>query len=106
MYADKITKSMQAKLDENSLRRQTQKKDKKDHKITPTSISKIIDKGLRPDLPEEAKKAKLDLKKIPKDEYRRLVKDLSAQMVLASANLEFEKADELRDIIADIKSKM
>lgn len=42
------------------------------------------------DLPEEAKRAKLDLKKIPKDEYKTLVKDLTAQMDLAAANLQFE----------------
>ncbi|MGZ6005643.1 MAG: UvrB/UvrC motif-containing protein, partial [Candidatus Saccharimonadales bacterium] len=49
---------------------------------------------------------KLDLKKIPKDEYGHLIKDLTAQMDLAAANLEFEKAAELRDIITDIKSKL
>jgi excinuclease ABC subunit B len=35
-----------------------------------------------------------------------LIKDLSAQMDMAAANLEFEKAAELRDIITDIKSKI
>lgn len=58
------------------------------------------------DMPEEAKRAKLDLKKIPKDEYKSLVRDLSAQMELAAANLQFETAAELRDLIADIKAKM
>ena len=61
---------------------------------------------MRPDLPEEAKRAKLDLKKIPKDEYKTLLRDLTSQMDLAAANLEFEKAAELRDIINDIKAKM
>jgi excinuclease ABC subunit B len=58
---------------------------------------------MRPDLPEEAKKAKLDLKKIPKDEYGHLIRDLSAQMELAAANLEFEKAAELRDRVRALK---
>jgi excinuclease ABC subunit B len=35
-----------------------------------------------------------------------LIKDLTAQMELAAANLEFEKAAELRDIVVDIKKKM
>ena len=52
------------------------------------------------------KKKKLDLKKIPKDEYSHLIKDLTSQMELASANLEFEKAAELRDLISEIKSKL
>ena len=49
---------------------------------------------------------KLNLKKIPKDEYPALIKDLTAQMELHSANLEFEKAAELRDLIAEIRHTM
>ena len=48
---------------------------------------------------------RIDLKKIPKEEYGALVKDLTNQMNLASANLEFEKAAELRDLIAEIRKK-
>lgn len=106
MYADKITRSMKVTIDETAKRRAIQEEYNITHGITPTGIKKAIEKGMRPDLPEEAKKAKLDLKKIPADEYKHLVKDLTAQMSLASANLEFEKAAELRDIIDDIKSKM
>ncbi len=61
---------------------------------------------MRPDLPEEAKTAKLNLKKIPKDEYKGLIKDLSGQMELAAANLQFETAAELRDVINEIKAKL
>lgn len=106
MYADRITKSMQKTLDETTRRRAIQEAYNKEHDITPTGIARAIEKGMRPDLPEESKKAKLDLKKIPKDEYGHLIKDLTAQMELASANLEFEKAAELRDIIANVKSKL
>ncbi len=105
MYADNMTKSMQRTIDETNRRRGIQEAYNKEHGITPTGIQKSIEKGLRPDLPEEAKTAKLDLKKIPKDEYKHLIKDLSAQMDLAAANLEFEKAAELRDIITDLKKK-
>ena len=106
MYADTITKSMQKTIDETTRRRAIQEAYNKEHGITPTGISKSIEKGLRPDLPEEAKRAKLDLKKIPKDEYKHLIKDLSAQMDLAAANLQFEQAAELRDLIAQIKTEM
>ncbi|HSX07827.1 MAG TPA: excinuclease ABC subunit UvrB [Candidatus Saccharimonadales bacterium] len=106
MYADRITDSMRRTLDETDRRRSIQEQYNKEHGITPRGISKVIEKGMRPDLPEEAKRAKLDLKKIPKDEYGPLVKDLSSQMELAAANLEFEKAAELRDIIEDIRKKM
>ncbi|MBC7459669.1 UvrB/UvrC motif-containing protein, partial [Candidatus Saccharibacteria bacterium] len=107
MYADKITDSMQRAIDETNRRRTIQEAYNAEHNITPTSIDKAIDEGLRAIIPKkEDTTSKLNLKKIPKDEYDNLVKDLSAQMDLASANLEFEKAAELRDVIADIRSKM
>jgi len=106
MYADHVTNSMRRAIDETDRRRVIQATYNQKHGITPVGITKAVEKGMRPDLPEEAKKAKLDLRKIPKDEYGMLVKDLTGQMELAAANLEFEKAAELRDIVADIKSKM
>jgi len=107
MYADKITKSMQYAIDETNRRRTIQTTYNTEHNITPTSVDKAVDEGLRAIIPKkEDTTSKLNLKKIPKDEYASLVKDLSAQMDLASANLEFEKAAELRDVIADIRSKM
>lgn len=107
MYADRITDSMQHAIDETNRRRTIQQTYNKEHGITPTSVAKAIDEGLRAIIPKKADETpKLDLRKIPKDEYAGLVKDLEAQMDLASANLEFEKAAELRDLIADIKKKM
>lgn len=106
MYADRVTKSMQKTLDETTRRRKIQEDYNTTHNITPTSISRAVEKGMRPELPEEAKRAKLDLKKIPKDEYGSLIKDLTSQMDLAAANLQFEAAAELRDIIEDIKKKL
>lgn len=107
MYADRITDSMQRAIDETNRRRTIQTRYNEEHNITPVSIDKAVDEGLRAIIPKKPDDTpKLDLKKIPKDEYAGLVKELSGQMDLASANLEFEKAAELRDIIADIKSKM
>ena len=106
MYADHITDSMRRTMDETDRRRKIQDDYNQAHGIVPTGISKTVEKGLRPDLPEEAKRVKLDLKKIPKDEYGQIIKDLSGQMELAAANLQFEQAAELRDIIADIKAKL
>lgn len=106
MYADNMTGSMQRAIDETNRRREIQETYNREHGITPTSVAKEIDEGLRAIIPMKDDKPKLDLKKIPKDEYAGLVKDLSAQMDLASANLEFEKAAELRDLIADIRAKM
>ena len=46
------------------------------------------------------------LKKIPKEEYSYMIRDLTSQMDLAAANLEFEKAADLRDLIAEVKAKL
>lgn len=105
MYADRITKSMQKTIDETTRRRKIQEAYNHEHGITPTGISKAIEKGMRPDLPEEAKRAKLDIKKIPKEERKSVIRDLTAQMDLAAANLQFEQAAEIRDIINDLKAK-
>jgi len=107
MYADRITDSMQRAIEETERRRTIQTAYNTEHNITPTSINKEISEGLRAIIPKkEDQTPKIDLRKIPKDEYSGLIKELSGQMDLASANLEFEKAAELRDIIEDIKSKM
>ena len=108
MYADNITKSMQFAIDETNRRRSIQEAYNTKHNITPTSVAKAIDEGLRAIIPqkEDDKKDKIDLKKIPKDEYPALVRELTAQMELAAANLQFEKAAELRDLIEEIKSSM
>ena len=105
MYADRVTRSMQATMDETIRRRKIQEDYNTEHGITPTGINRAVEAGMRPDLPEEAKRAKLDLKKIPKDEYGSLIKDLTSQMDLAAANLQFEQAAELRDLIDQIKQK-
>ncbi len=107
MYADNITKSMQQAIDETDRRRSIQTAYNTEHGITPTSVAKAIDEGLRAIIPKKPDdKPKIDLKRIPKDEYKSLAKELSAQMDLASANLEFEKAAELRDLIAEIRQKI
>ena len=105
MYADRITKSMRTTMDETERRRGIQEAYNTKHGITPTGINRAVEAGMRPELPEEAKRAKLDLKKIPKDEYGSLIKDLTGQMELAAANLQFEQAAELRDLIDQIKQK-
>ena len=107
MYGDTITDSMRVAIDETKRRRSIQQAYNQEHGITPRGITKAIDEGLRAIIPQkEDEKPKLDLKKIPKDEYASLVKDLTGQMKLASANLEFERAAELRDLIAEVKQKM
>jgi len=104
MYADHVTGSMKRAIDETNRRRDIQTKHNKMHGITPAGIAKAVEASMRSDEPKDEKK--LNLKKIPKDEYGSLVRDLTSQMDLAAANLEFEKAAELRDLIEEIRSKI
>ena len=107
MYADKITDSMRQAIDETNRRRQIQEAYNAKHHITPTSVRKAITEGLRAFVPKaETVEPKFNINKIPPDEYKQVIRDLTAQMKLASANLEFEKAAELRDTIAEIKTRL
>ncbi|MEI6850512.1 MAG: excinuclease ABC subunit UvrB [Candidatus Saccharibacteria bacterium] len=107
MYADRITDSMKRAIDEMNRRRYIQLAYNKKYNITPESIAKEVGEGLRALIPKKADIShKLNLKKIPKDEYPGLIRELTGQMELASANLEFEKAAELRDQITEIKNKL
>lgn len=108
MYGDKITAAMNYAISETNRRREIQTKYNEEHGITPHSVNKAIDQGLRAIIPvdDSKKKHKLNLNKIPVDEYRNLIDDLTAQMQLAAANLEFEKAADLRDTITEIKERL
>jgi excinuclease ABC subunit B len=106
MYADNMTDSMQHAIEETYRRREIQQKYNEEHNITPKSVAKEISAGLRAIIPEKEKSYKLDLRKIPREEYPQIIKELTSQMQFAAANLEFERAAELRDQIEDIKSAL
>jgi excinuclease ABC subunit B len=100
MYADNETGSMQRAIAEVQRRHNIQKAYNVRHKITPQGISKeILDLGIE----REEAVTKDDLEKIPTDELARLTRDLERQMKLASENLEFEKAAELRDNLTEVR---
>jgi excinuclease ABC subunit B len=108
MYADNITGSMRRAIDETNRRREIQEAYNKQHGITPKSIKRAVSELLPRAEKEDstAKRLKIDLKKVPKEEYSFMIRDLTSQMDLAAANLEFEKAAELRDLLAEIKEKI
>ena len=106
MYADNMTGSMERAISETYRRREIQQRYNEEHHITPKSVAKEIGAGLRAIIPEKEKSNKLDLRKIPREEYPQIIKELSSQMQLAAANLEFERAAELRDQIEDIKAAL
>lgn len=109
MYADVMTDAMKGAIDETERRRKIQQAYNKKHGITPKTIIKEVK-----DIGMEGKRKKgevvvgerhIDIKKVPKDEMKRLIDELEAQMDLASQNLEFEKAAELRDEIDELRDE-
>jgi excinuclease ABC subunit B len=109
MYADRITGSMKAAMDEVTRRRIIQKEYNEKHGITPTGISKAIKEsrlgGKKADEVEEKPGSETNLSAMTKQDIAYLIEELRDQMDLASRNLDFEKAAELRDRIAQVREK-
>lgn len=104
MYADRITGSMKAAIAEVERRRGIQKTYNQKHHITPQSIQKAIREtrlaGAKIKTMEPGRE--LDIAKLDKKEVRYYLEELKDRMDLASKNLEFERAAELRDQIVAI----
>ena len=100
MYADEITGSMRRAIDETVRRRAVQDAYNKQHGIVPKTIIKDvkIDLGIT-----TKKKAGDDVKlqDIPAE-----IEKLKALMKVASAQLDFERAIEIRDAISQLKKRM
>ncbi len=106
MYADRITGSMKAAIDETTRRRQVQEAYNKEHGITPKGIIKAInDSRLSGQKIAEVdeEKRKIDPSSMTGEEIKFYLDELNEQMDLAARNLEFELAGRLRDKIAEIK---
>lgn len=99
LFADKMTDAMEAALGETNRRRKIQEDYNKKHGITPKTIIKAVHNIAEEGKKLELRRPKMDHTKIPRDEKIRLMKELEDQMELASQNLEFEKAADLRDEI-------
>ncbi|MBN1644372.1 MAG: UvrB/UvrC motif-containing protein, partial [Dehalococcoidales bacterium] len=106
MYADTVTKSMQAAIDETKRRRLIQEEFNREHGITPQGIRKAIK-----DITERVKavaETKTPYVTTPatKEGIARLVKELETQMKKAAKNLDFEKAALLRDRIYELRKDL
>jgi len=100
-YADKITKSMQAAIDETDRRGKLQKEYNKKHGIKPQAVRREVAKSitkLQQDIMKASKMGKTGQIR-PKTETEKefLTKELQREMRVAAENLNFEKAIELRD---------
>ncbi len=116
MYADKITRSMQAALDETNRRREKQIAYNEEHGIEPRSIMKAVHDLTRDIAEHRAEEDALALAErkaqytttadLPKDELYKMIKELERQMKQAAQSLEFEKAAVLRDQIMELRQIM
>ena len=103
MYANTVTGSMQRAIDTTERRREIQQEYNTKHGITPQTVQKAIaERMVEEREAETADVREIDFSKVPKDELRQLSRQLDEQMKLAAANLQFEKAAELRDQISEI----
>ena len=108
MYADTITDSMRAALDETQRRREVQMAYNEEHGITPKTIQKAVR-----DLISVSRKvaaSELQMEKDPESmsekELKKLIKELEKQMKKAAADLNFEAAAELRDKLIELKKTL
>jgi excinuclease ABC subunit B len=107
MYADRITKSMQAAIDEVDRRREYQAEYNKKNNITPRSIQKELRDRLiekMEELEEESGGKILTVDMIPERDKNKMIKLLEEQMNQAAAMLDFEEAAKLRDQIKELSS--
>ncbi|MEX1112537.1 MAG: excinuclease ABC subunit UvrB [Candidatus Andersenbacteria bacterium] len=102
MYADRITGSMKAAIDETQRRRVLQEAYNKKHGITPQSIIKAIRTSMPTGKVKEDEED-IDVEHIPPEEVERAIKELTNKMQLAAQNLDFERAARLRDAITELR---
>ena len=99
MYADTVTDSMKRAIGETNRRRQVQDEYNKAHGIVPKTIIKEVKSTLN--ITKKAKGEEIKLKDIPDE-----IEKLKALMKVASGQLDFERAIEIREKIAELKLKL
>ncbi|WP_199096451.1 excinuclease ABC subunit UvrB [Dyella sp. ASV21] len=119
LYADVITRSMRAAMDETARRREKQEQYNQDHGITPQSVVRRIadimegarseagsrGRGRRGERPSVVAEKAADYAALSADQAANMIKKLEAQMYRHAENLEFEEAARLRDQIHQLRER-
>ena len=109
MYADKITDSMKAAINETKRRRSIQEKYNQEHGITPKTIIKPIRDNISAIVEDNNKNQitteNFDYNKLNKKERKEIINRLKKQMQEAAKKLDFETAAELRDTILELEAQ-
>lgn len=110
MYADEITDSMRRAIEETNRRRKIQMEFNQKHCIKPMTIRKAISDILEltqyRDIKRKRSEAERLITKIPEDELEKAILTLEEEMYAAAAELEFERAANLRDQIKELREEL
>lgn len=108
MYADNITDSMQAAIDETNRRRSIQQRYNEEHHITPQSIKKAVRDliSISKVIAKEELRFEKDPESMNRKELEKLISQIEKQMKKAAADLNFEAAAQLRDKMVELKVKL
>lgn len=107
LYGDKVTRSMQAAIDETERRRKLQEAYNKKHGITPETIKKAIHRGIESEASAHAKAnaavGRTDETQYITEEY---INELEIEMHQAADDMEFERAAKIRDRIDQMRDSI
>jgi excinuclease ABC subunit B len=105
LYADRVTDSMQRAIEETRRRRELQMKYNSDHGITPETVRTTISMGIEDEIAAHKYVQEVAGQKAENYVTQEYLEELHGEMLAAAANLEFERAAELRDRIAKLRGE-
>ena len=100
MYADELTDSMEKAITETNRRRKIQQEYNEKHHITPKTIKKSVRDTISV---TDAKDIEVEYKLEKEDDIKETINKLTDEMLKYAADMEFEKAAELRDKIKELE---
>ena len=108
MYADNMTDSMHAAIEETNRRRAIQQKYNEENGITPQTIKKAVRDliSISKVIAKEELRFEKDPESMDRKELQKLIAKVEKQMRQAAADLNFEMAAELRDKMVELKTKL
>ena len=108
MYADNMTDSMRAAIDETNRRRELQQQYNEEHGITPQTIKKSVRDliSISKEIAKEEVRFEKDPESMDEKELLKLIADVEKKMKKAASELNFEAAAELRDKMVDLKKTL
>lgn len=110
MYADEVTESMKAAIDETKRRREIQMRYNQERGIVPQTIKKeiraAISYGDKVSKKSKKKTEDFDFNDLSKKDQQEMISGLEEQMREAAKKLDFEEAARLRDTVLELKAEI